>query len=288
MQIISNIAELKETVKQYKQQGKSLGLVPTMGFLHEGHLSLIEKARKQNDLVVISIFVNPLQFGPNEDFDRYPRDFERDEALAKQAGVDIVFYPSVEEMYPTPMAMNIIVTEGVNVLCGKSRPGHFDGVATVVMKLFQIVLPDRAYFGMKDAQQVAVIEKMIRDFNLSIELVRCPTLREEDGLAKSSRNVYLSEAERAEAPAIYRSLQQGLALIVKGERSRQAVIDEVRRHLEANIHAEIDYIEVLSYPQLVSAEQISGEVMIAAAVKYEKARLIDNMIVNLDSDTNVG
>lgn len=288
MQIISNIAELKETVKQYKQQGKSIGLVPTMGFLHEGHLSLIEKARKQNDLVVISIFVNPLQFGPNEDFDRYPRDFERDEALAKQAGVDIVFYPSVEEMYPTPMAMNIIVTEGVNVLCGKSRPGHFDGVATVVMKLFQIVLPDRTYFGMKDAQQVAVIEKMIRDFNLSIELVRCPTLREEDGLAKSSRNVYLSEAERAEAPAIYRSLQQGLALIVKGERSRQAVIDEVRRHLEANIHAEIDYIEVLSYPQLVSAEQLSGEVMIAAAVKYEKARLIDNMIVNLDSDTNVG
>lgn len=282
MRVVTNIAELKKAVGQIKQQGKSVGFVPTMGFLHEGHLSLIEAARKQNDLVVLSIFVNPLQFGPNEDFDRYPRDFERDEALAKQAGVDIVFYPSVEEMYPTPMAMGIVVREGVDVLCGKSRPGHFDGVATVVMKLLQIVSPHRAYFGMKDAQQVAVIEKMIRDFNLSLELVRCPTLREDDGLAKSSRNVYLSAEERAEAPAIYRSLQEGVSLIEKGERSRQAVIEKVKRSLEDAITAEIDYVDVLLYPQLIPVEQLSGEVILAVAVKYAKARLIDNLIIDLE------
>ncbi|MCL6588307.1 MAG: pantoate--beta-alanine ligase, partial [Anoxybacillus sp.] len=223
MKMITTIAEMQQTMQTYRMQGKTIGFVPTMGYLHEGHVALMEAARKENDIVVLSIFVNPLQFGPNEDFDRYPRDIARDEKIAKEAGVDVLFYPSVAEMYPHPLRVKVVVTERVDVLCGKSRPGHFDGVATVLTKLFHIVMPTRAYFGMKDAQQVAVVDGLIRDFHFPIELVPVPTVREADGLAKSSRNVYLSEKERKEAPALSAALQKAKAAIENGLRDPQAV-----------------------------------------------------------------
>lgn len=208
MIVVTTIKEMQQKMIEYRKQGKTIGFVPTMGYLHEGHVTLLKEARKENDIVVLSVFVNPLQFGPNEDFDRYPRDIVRDEQIAKDAGVDVLFYPAVAEMYPRPLSVQVVVKERVDVLCGKSRPGHFDGVATVLTKLFHIVMPTRAYFGMKDAQQVAVVDGLIRDFHFPIELVAVPTVREADGLAKSSRNVYLSEEERKEAPALYAALKK--------------------------------------------------------------------------------
>ncbi|WP_078428476.1 pantoate--beta-alanine ligase [Alkalihalobacterium alkalinitrilicum] len=281
MKIIETIQELQTIIKEVKKNESAVGFVPTMGFLHEGHLSLVEQAQKECDFVVMSIFVNPLQFGPNEDFDRYPRNFERDSQLAKNAGVDLLFYPNVTEMYPKEPAMKVIVHEGVDVLCGKSRPGHFDGVATVVLKLFNMVTPDRAYFGMKDAQQVAVIEKLIRDFNLQMTLVGCPTLREEDGLAKSSRNVNLTENERQVAPSIYKSLQLAEELIINGERQAEIIKDKLIKYLEQNRSGNIDYIELLSYPELKHQKQLEGKVIIAIAQQYSKARLIDNIVIDI-------
>ena len=282
MKIVENVQELQNIIKEAKRNESVVGFVPTMGFLHEGHLSLVDQAQKECDLVVMSIFVNPLQFGPNEDFDRYPRNFERDSRLARNAGVNILFYPNVKEMYPTESAMKVIVHEGVSVLCGKSRPGHFDGVATVVLKLFNIVTPDRAYFGMKDAQQVAVIEKMIRDFNLQVSLIGCPTLREEDGLAKSSRNVNLTDVERKEAVSIYNSLQLAKKLIAQWERKTERIKEEMTTFLETNSSGTIDYIELLTYPELNHLEQLEGKVIIAIAQQYSKARLIDNIVLEIE------
>ncbi|MCL6633746.1 MAG: pantoate--beta-alanine ligase, partial [Alicyclobacillus herbarius] len=281
MMIIQTIQEMQQKTAQYRQQGKSIGFVPTMGYLHEGHAALLKKAREENDIVVLSVFVNPLQFGPNEDFDRYPRDMERDEKIAKASGVDLLFYPSVTEMYPRPLSVQVAVKERVDVLCGKSRPGHFDGVATVLTKLFHIDMPTRAYFGMKDAQQVAVVDGLIRDFHFPIELVAVPTVREDDGLAKSSRNVYLSEQERQEAPALYAALQKGKALIEAVERDVEAVRKAIVHHIEQHTTGVIDYVEVYSYPELKPLETLQGKIILALAVRFTNARLIDNIVMNV-------
>jgi pantoate--beta-alanine ligase len=249
-----------------------------MGYLHEGHISLIKAARKKHDVVIVSIFVNPLQFGPNEDLDRYPRDFKRDEQFAEKAGADLIFYPSVSEMYPKEMPMTIHVTKGVDVLCGASRPGHFDGVATVVMKLFQIVQPDEAFFGQKDAQQLAVIINMVNAFNVPVIINACPTIREEDGLAKSSRNVYLTEEERREAPILYETLTYGADLIRSREHNRTQIIKRMTERLQMG-SGKLDYIDVLKYPTLEKAENLSGQCILAVAYHYKNARLIDNYIV---------
>jgi pantoate--beta-alanine ligase len=281
MIVVTNIHEMQQKMNEYRSQGKTIGFVPTMGYLHEGHAALLKEARKENDIVALSIFVNPLQFGPNEDFDRYPRDIERDEKIARETGVDVLFYPDVNEMYPRPLSIKTVVNERVDVLCGKSRPGHFDGVATVLMKLFNIVMPHRAYFGMKDAQQVAVVDGLIRDFNFPIELVPVPTVREEDGLAKSSRNVYLSEEERKEAPALYEALQKAKAAIEEGERSPAVVQNLVIDYIKTHTHADIDYVEIYSYPELKPLQELSGKVIIAVAVRFTNARLIDNITLDV-------
>lgn len=277
MQIISSIKQMQALMKQLRREGKTIGYVPTMGYLHEGHLTLMNEAKRKNDKVIISIFVNPLQFGPNEDFDAYPRNIERDEALAKEAGVDVIFYPDVKEMYPTELSTSIHVKKRVNVLCGKSREGHFDGVATVLMKLFNIVMPDRAYFGMKDAQQVAVVDGLINDYNIPVELIPVPTVREEDGLAKSSRNVYLNDEERKEAPVLYESLQKAVQKIHDGDKNIEEIKAFVRNEIDEKTSGAIDYVEVLSYPELEEINEANGEMIIALAVKFSKARLIDNV-----------
>ncbi|MBA2870206.1 pantoate--beta-alanine ligase [Anoxybacillus calidus] len=281
MIVVTNIHDMQQKMNQFRLQGKTIGFVPTMGYLHEGHVALLNEAREQNDIVVLSIFVNPLQFGPNEDFDRYPRDIKRDETIAKEAGVDVLFYPDVAEMYPRPLSIKTVVTERVDVLCGKSRPGHFDGVVTVLMKLFNIVMPHRAYFGMKDAQQVAVVDGLIRDFNFPIELIPVPTVREEDGLAKSSRNVYLSEEERKKAPALYEALQKAKAAVEEGERSPVVIRNLVIDYIKTHTHAEIDYVEIYSYPELKPIQVLSGKVIIAVAVRFTNARLIDNITLDV-------
>ncbi|KMM38183.1 pantoate--beta-alanine ligase [Guptibacillus hwajinpoensis] len=281
MRIIRTIKEMQNTSKFMMRQGKSIGFVPTMGFLHEGHISLVQEARQQNDCVIMSIFVNPLQFGPNEDFDRYPRDLKRDEELAIQSGVDILFYPHVDEMYPKERTTKLSVKERVDTLCGRSRPGHFDGVATVVLKLLQIVLPDRAYFGMKDAQQVAVIQGLIDDFNVPVELVPCPIVREQDGLAKSSRNVYLTPTERKEAIELSSGLNAAAKAIADGEKESITIKTIIKNYLDQTSGV-IDYIEVLSYPELQPVNLIENQVIVAVAVQFSAARLIDNTIATSD------
>jgi pantoate--beta-alanine ligase len=281
MNIITSAKEMQSLVSELRANGKSIGFVPTMGYLHEGHQRLLNEARFHHDIVVLSIFVNPLQFGPNEDFDRYPRDIERDEKIAKEAGVDYIFYPTVQEMYPNDMSVKVMVTDRTDVLCGKSRPGHFDGVATVLTKLFHIVMPHKAYFGLKDAQQVAVVEGLVRDFNFPLEIVPVETVREEDGLAKSSRNVYLSEKERFEAKELYQSLLKGKELIENGERNPTKVMEAVREHIKEHTSGEIDYVEIYSYPELKKLEELKGKIILAIAVKFTKARLIDNVIINV-------
>lgn len=282
MKVITTIHEMQLEISKIKNQSKSVGFVPTMGYLHEGHLTLIKKARKDNDVVVLSIFVNPLQFGPDEDFDSYPRDFDRDSVLAESEHVDFLFFPSVEEMYPSTPSIKITVEDRTNVLCGKSRPGHFDGVAAVLTKLFNIVMPHRAYFGLKDAQQVAVVDGLIKDFNFPIELIPVDIIREQDGLAKSSRNVNLLPDERIQAPVLYKSLQAAKLSIEKGERNPQVMISLITGMIETETHGRIDYVEVYSYPQLKPLEQLSGTVIIALAVKFSAVRLIDNLIVKID------
>ncbi len=281
MLVIHSIIEMQQITKELRREGKTIGYVPTMGFLHEGHLTLINEAKTNNDKVIISIFVNPLQFGPNEDFDAYPRDIERDENLAQNAGVDIIFYPEVGEMYPVELSTKISVTKRVNVLCGKSREGHFDGVATVLMKLFNIIMPDRAYFGLKDAQQVAVVDGVINDYNIPVELVPVGTVREEDGLAKSSRNVYLTKQERREAPELYKSLQIAVQTILDGEKNLDKVKTEVINAIQEKTSGVIDYVEIYSYPELEDIKEPNGKMIIALAVKFSKARLIDNITFSI-------
>lgn len=280
MKIIRTINEMKQYVNQTNDQ--SIGYVPTMGYLHEGHLSLVKQAREDNDIVVMSIFVNPLQFGPNEDFERYPRDEEHDATVAKQAGVDLLFLPSVEMMYPNEMGLEIKVNKGTDVLCGRSRPGHFDGVATVLAKFFNIVQPNRAYFGLKDAQQFSVVHTLISQFNFPIELVGLPTIREQDGLAKSSRNVYLSEEERKESVVLYESLQLGRELVANGNKHRESIITQVKQYIESKTDANIDYVELLSYPTLNQMDIIDEPFILAIALHYKHARLIDNIILSAE------
>ncbi|MFC7320671.1 pantoate--beta-alanine ligase [Halobacillus campisalis] len=280
MDVFNSINDVKAKISSKKLSGQTVGFVPTMGFLHEGHLKLIDQAKEENDVVVLSIFVNPLQFGENEDLDAYPRDEERDLTLAEQHGVDLVFFPTTETMYPQPLSLNISVVRRGDVLCGKSRPGHFEGVVTILTKLFNICQPDRAYFGRKDAQQVAVVDALIEDFNFPIELVAVDTVREADGLAKSSRNVNLSDKEREEAPSIQEALQYGKELIERGKDLPAAVLQKTRQFLENKTRGKIDYIELLSYPELEPLEKIDRQVILAIAVFYERARLIDNVILN--------
>jgi pantoate--beta-alanine ligase len=281
MLIINHVKDMQSQMKQMKNQQLSIGFVPTMGYLHEGHMSLIKQARKNNDIVVLSIFVNPLQFGPNEDFDTYPRDFKRDEELAKSAGVDIIFYPKIEDMYPSKLTFQLNVTSRVDVLCGASRPGHFDGVVTVLIKLFNIVMPDRAYFGMKDAQQVAVVEGFVTDLNFPLEVVRCEIIREEDGLAKSSRNVRLLEQERKQAPVIYESLTLAKLEIENGVKEASIIKGNIIQMIEEKTSGIIDYVEILTYPSLRTLNELEGTVIIAVAVQFSHVRLIDNITITI-------
>ncbi|MFI8705513.1 pantoate--beta-alanine ligase [Bacillus sp. NPDC077411] len=277
MNILTTVQEMQQIASELRASGKKVGFVPTMGYLHEGHLTLLRQAKKENDIVMLSIFVNPLQFGPNEDLDRYPRDLERDERLAREVEVDYLFYPSVKEMYPTQRTTNIEVMKRTDVLCGKQRPGHFAGVVTVLMKLFNITMPNRAYFGMKDAQQVAVIEGFVADYNIPVTIVPVDIVREEDGVARSSRNVYLSERERQEAPHLYKSLCIAKEQIAKGERSPEKITHFIKEYIEMNTHGVVDYADIYAYPDLTEAQQINGRTIIAIAVKFENARLIDNI-----------
>ncbi|NHC39123.1 pantoate--beta-alanine ligase [Bacillus sp. MM2020_1] len=282
MKVITTIKEMQTIMNKLKLQEKSIGFVPTMGFLHEGHLTLLNKARKDNDIVVLSIFVNPLQFGPKEDYAEYPRDFERDCALAESERVDFLFHPSVGEMYPNEPSVKVTVQDRTDVLCGKSRPGHFNGVATVITKLFNIILPTRAYFGKKDAQQVAVLEGLVSDFNIPVELIPVDIVRENDGLAKSSRNVNLLPKERQEASVLYRSLQSAETAIKQGERNPANLIGLINNMITNESTGTIDYVQIYSYPQLKPLEKLEGTIIIALAVKFTKVRLIDNYITNID------
>ena len=281
MHTATTITQLRMMVSCAKKAGSKIGFVPTMGALHEGHISLVHQARKQCDFVVVSIFVNPMQFGPDEDFHRYPRPIEADLELCKSAGVDLVFNPSVEEMYPTGFATTVEVNRITNILCGKSRPGHFKGVTTVVMKLFGQVQPDIAYLGQKDAQQALVIQRMACDLDLPIEVVICPTFREPDGLAMSSRNRYLSNEQRSVAPLIYKSLcllKEELALR-KHALCIQYREDLVKR-LEAIPNGMVDYVEIVNASSLEVVEKMSATVLIAVALKLGNTRLIDNILIN--------
>lgn len=287
MEICRTIEETRQRTREARAKGWTIGFVPTMGYLHEGHASLMRKAREECDLVVASIFVNPLQFGPNEDFERYPRDPERDAALARKNGVDVLFMPSTEEMYPAPPLTKVTVSGITETLCGASRPGHFDGVATVVSKLFHIVQPDRAYFGMKDAQQVAVIEQMVRDLNMDVRIVPCPIVREPDGLAMSSRNVYLSPEERSQALVLYRSLQQWETWYEQTKGDLRAIKERIEQTIRTAPLADIDYVEIRTYPDLkpaydLSREQLAGRrLLVALAVRFGSTRLIDNRLVSV-------
>lgn len=276
MKVIRSISDLQNERANLKNQ--TIGFVPTMGFFHEGHLSLMETAREETDFVVASIFVNPLQFGPHEDFEQYPRDEERDLKLAKENGVDLLFLPTVSEMYPNEASITMQVVRRTDVLCGRSRPGHFDGVVTVLTKLFNIIQPDQVYFGMKDAQQVAVVHGLITDLNFPIKLVGLPTIREENGLAKSSRNVHLSEEEILQAQWLNRALTRGLQLVVDGEKDPNAIINKVIQTIEQHTDGRIDYVELLSYPALQEITTINEQVILAVAVHFKHARLIDNLI----------
>jgi len=278
MKIIRTIQEMKAYIKSLQNERKQIGFVATMGYFHEGHLTLMESAKRENDAVIASVFVNPLQFGPNEDFDTYPRDEERDIQLARETGVDALFMPSAEEIYPQRPSITLSITERTDVLCGKSRPGHFDGVLTVLTKLFHIIEPNKVYFGMKDAQQTAVVDALIQDLNFPVELRGIETVREVDGLAKSSRNVYLSEKEREEAVWLYRALEKGRVLVADGETSPVTIINEVKQTITDNTNGKIDYVELYRYPDLKAVSKLNGQVVLAVAVHFNKARLIDNII----------
>lgn len=278
-QVITEVKEMQALMKAQKRKGVRIGFIPTMGALHDGHLSMMRRSVKNNDVTVVSVFVNPLQFGPNEDFDAYPRQIEQDVAAVEAVGVDYVFYPSVEEMYPNKLGINLMVGRLAEVLEGAQRPGHFDGVVTVVNKLFNIVQPDFAYFGKKDAQQLAIVEKMVADFNHSVKVIGADIVRETDGLAKSSRNVYLTADESQEASHLYQSLLLAQAQYDEGVRESDQLVAVIRDHLEANTSGRIEDVAVYRYPELEPCETIEGRVFISLAVKFSKARLIDNIII---------
>ncbi len=282
MRVVTGVREMQGIALGLRGEGRSIGFVPTMGYLHAGHLSLVKRARADCDVVVMSIFVNPLQFGPQEDFAIYPRDLERDLELARPEGVDYVFVPDEKEMYPEGYSTYVEVAGPLTEkMCGRSRPGHFRGVTTVVMKLFQIVQPTRAYFGQKDAQQALVIKRMARDLNVPVEIVTCPIVREADGLALSSRNVYLSPGEREAARALPRALEAGRRLIFEGERDPQKVRKRILEVLASSPLIEVDYVEVCHGQTLAELLLLEGPVLLAAAVRVGKTRLIDNVYLEV-------
>lgn len=279
MQISDSIKETRNQVKSWKEQGLKVALVPTMGYLHEGHKSLIDRARVENDRVVVSIFVNPMQFGPDEDLEAYPRDLERDSKICEEGGVDLIFHPEVEEMYGPDFHSFVDMTVLPEKLCGASRPVHFKGVQTVVTKLFHIIPAHRAYFGQKDAQQLAIIRRMVIDLDFDIEIIGCPIIREADGLAKSSRNTYLSEEERKQAVILNASLEEAMKAIEEGEQDAAKIKAKITEKLNTCPLARIDYVEVVSFDNIQPIDKIEGAVLIAIAVYIGTTRLIDNRII---------
>ncbi|MBQ3110593.1 MAG: pantoate--beta-alanine ligase [Clostridia bacterium] len=279
MKILTTVKEVREYVKNARMAGKTVGLVPTMGYLHEGHASLVKKSVAECDVTVVSIFVNPTQFAPNEDFDAYPRDLERDVKLLTECGADCVFHPEADEMY-FPDATTTIVPDVLSKnLCGKTRPIHFGGVCTVVGKLFNIVTPDKAFFGQKDAQQLAIIKRMVRDLNFGVEIVGCPIIREEDGLAKSSRNTYLNPDERKAALCLSQAVKLGREMVLAGEKSTKVILDKMIKHIEKEPLAKIDYVQAVDM-SMQDVDTICGETLFAMAVYIGKTRLIDNFIID--------
>ena len=278
MQVVKTIQEVREIVKGWRKEGLSVGLVPTMGFLHEGHQSLIAKSVDDNDRTVVSVFVNPIQFGPSEDLEAYPRDLNHDMAAVEAMGGDLIFNPEPSEMYPAHFTTFVDTTETTELLCGARRAGHFRGVCTVVSKLFNIVGPDRAYFGQKDAQQLATVRRFVRDLNFDLEIIACPIVREADGLAKSSRNTYLSAEERRAALILSKSLKLGQTAVENGERDASAIIKIISDSLQTEPLARVDYVEVVDLNNVQRVETIEGETLVAIAVYIGKTRLIDNFI----------
>lgn len=278
MKIVHTVEEVRAEVKEWRKAGLSVGLVPTMGYLHEGHKSLIDRAVKENDKVVVSVFVNPMQFGPTEDLTSYPRDLQRDAALCENAGAALIFNPEPENMYSDDFSSFIDMNTLTKGLCGKTRPIHFRGVCTVVGKLFNIVQPDKAYFGQKDAQQLAVIRHMVNDLNFNLEIVGCPIIREADGLAKSSRNTYLNPEERQAALILSKSLERGRELIEAGEKDTAVIKKAITDMIETEPLAKIDYVEIVDWNTLEPVDTIEGPVLNAIAVYIGKTRLIDNHI----------
>ncbi|MFA5259792.1 MAG: pantoate--beta-alanine ligase [Candidatus Omnitrophota bacterium] len=282
MKIITHIKTIQDLTQKLRREGKQIGFVPTMGYLHDGHRSLLKVCHRQNDISVLSIFVNPVQFGPQEDFQSYPRDKKNDVLLAKEENVDIIFYPSVRTMYPRRYLTYINVEEMTGTLCGASRPGHFRGVTTVVGKLLNIVRPHKIYFGQKDAQQCAVIRQMVKDLNIPVQLRVLPTVREKDGLALSSRNAYLTAEERREAPVLYQALKMARTKIHRGERDSRRLIRMTEQFLTNGCHrGEIEYVMCVEAETLQPVKIIQGDVLIALAVRLGKARLIDNILLRV-------
>ncbi len=280
MEVIQRIPQMKEASRKARSEGKVIGLVPTMGFLHEGHLSLVREARKMADIVVVSIFVNPAQFAPSEDLDKYPRDVTRDAEHLTSEKTDYIFLPKAEEMYPSNYHTYVKVRDLSAKMCGVSRPDHFEGVTTVVLKLFHIVDPHFSYFGQKDAQQLVIIRRMISDLNLDVEIVRLPIVREPDGLAMSSRNTYLSPEERKAATVLYRALQHAQKRVDEGERKSKTLIKEIREIIESEPLARIDYISITDMIELKELKTLKGKCLIALAAYFGSTRLIDNIIVD--------
>ena len=282
MKIVKTVAEVREIVAAWRKEGLTVGLVPTMGFLHAGHQSLIAKSVEQNDRTVVSDFVNPTQFGPNEDLASYPRDLARDAELCEETGADIIFNPEPSEMYPEGFVSFVDMNGLTNHLCGLSRPVHFRGVCTVVSKLFNIVTPDRAYFGQKDAQQLAVIKRMVKDLNMPLQIVGCPIVREADGLAMSSRNTYMNAEERKAALILSKSIKLGEQMVKDGERDAAKITGAMKELIQSEPMAEIDYVELVNGLTMESIDRVEGEVLCAIAVKINgKVRLIDNFIAEV-------
>ena len=279
MQVTKTVQETRALIKNWKKEGKTIGLVPTMGFLHEGHASLIKRCREENDIVVVSDFVNPTQFGPTEDLEAYPRDFKRDSELCESLGADLIFHPEPTDMYHDPHAFVSIDTLS-DTLCGKTRPIHFKGVCTVVSKLFNIVAPDRAYFGQKDAQQLAIIRKMVQDLNFDIQIVGCPIIREADGLAKSSRNTYLSKEERVAALVLSQAVAIGKELVRQGETDCQTILSKMKAHIEQEPLAKIDYVKLVDAATMQQIPTLDRPALCAMAVYIGKTRLIDNFFTD--------
>jgi len=287
MQVITSVAALRQHLGEQRTAGKRIGLVPTMGFLHAGHLSLVDAARRECDVVVMSIFVNPKQFGPNEDFESYPRDMARDLCLAGDGGVDVVFTPEVSEVYPEGFQSEVSVRGLTEPLCGASRPGHFNGVTTVVAKLFNMVGPDRAYFGQKDYQQAAVTQRMVTDLNMPLTVVVCPIVRESDGLAMSSRNAYLNPAERLAARVLWRALNVAESRLAAGERQAASLAAAVREVIAAEPLARIDYVAVCDPQSLAPLEALPETVLVALAVYVGRTRLIDNALYTVPQENDI-